>query len=159
MKEIAEFLTQQGIEFKEYTHPPVFTCEEADKYYVDVPGARPKNLFLRNKKGKQHYLVVLESSKTADLLKIAEIVQDHKLGFASPERLYSYLRTTPGSVSPFGLIFDLENHVKVLVDKDLLQSELVHFHPNDNTKTWLIKGGDLRLFMEKTGNTYESIEI
>ena len=109
-----------------------------------MPGARPKNLFLRNKKGKLHYLVVLESSKTVDLLKVAEMLEDFKLGFASPDRLFTYLKTTPGSVSVFGLVFDIDNHVQVLVDKDLLNSELVHFHPNDNTKTWLIKGMDLR---------------
>jgi Ala-tRNA(Pro) deacylase len=119
----------------------------------------PRIFFGETKKGSINYLIVVESSKTVDLLKIAEIVEDFKLGFASPERLFNYLRTTPGSVSPFGLIFDRDNHVQVLVDRDLLASEQVHFHPNDNTKTWLISGADLRRYFDSVGNSWVETEF
>jgi len=138
-----------NIEFKEYSHPPVYTCEEAEIYYKDIPGGVSKNLFLRNKKGNQHYLVVVESNKQVDLLQLSIQINDHKLGFASPERMDKYLKTKPGSVSPFGLIFDQEKHIKVIVDQDLLAHEQVHYHPNDNTKTVIIKSEDLKRFLQE----------
>ena len=48
-----------GIAFTRFTHPPVFTVEEAERYWADIPAAHCKNLFLRNAKGTRHYLVVL----------------------------------------------------------------------------------------------------
>lgn len=159
MKDIYEVLQELGIEYEKYDHPPVFTCEEAEKYYSNIEGAQIKNLFLRNKKGKQHYLLVVLSEKTVDLLKIAEIVNDHKLGFASPERLFQYLNLTPGSVSPFGLINDTENHTKVLVDQDILKHEKVHLHPNINTSSLVISVEDLQKYLANCGNEFSFVKI
>lgn len=151
-QQIHIYLKNLTIEFTEYTHPPVHTCEEAEQYYQDVPGGQSKNLFLRNKKGSQHYLIIIESHKTVDLEKLRELLNETKMGFASPERLHKYLQTTPGSVSPFGLIFDTEKHLKVIVDEDLFAHEQVHYHPNDNTKTILITTSDFKKFLESTGH-------
>ena len=49
-----------GIAYELYDHPPVFTGDEAA---ITGSRSRPavKNLFLRNKKGDRHYLVILAS--------------------------------------------------------------------------------------------------
>lgn len=159
MKEIYDALKDLGIEYTEYTHPPVYTCEDADKFYVGVPGGQSKSLFLRNKKGSQHYLVVLPARKMIDLKALSDAVEDPKLGFASPERLFKFLRTTPGSVSPFGLVFDIDKHVKVVVDEELMRSEFLHYHPNDNTRTIVIRSGDLRRFLEKYAGSVRYMEL
>ncbi len=95
-----------GITYETYAHPPIFTSEEAAEHWAGIDGAKIKNLFLRNKKGDRHYLVILEVSKRADLRQIVKIVGDDRLSFGSPERLMANLGITPGSVSPFGLIHD-----------------------------------------------------
>ena len=68
MSEVAEqavydALRALGIAWERHEHPPVFTVEEAERYWADVPATHCKNLFLRNKKGNRHYLVVLEHAK------------------------------------------------------------------------------------------------
>ncbi len=92
-----------GIQYERHEHPPVFTSEEAAEHWANIPGTPCKNLFLRNKKGNRHYLVVLEISKQADLKHIARLVSDDRLSFGSPERLMAELGLTPGSVTPLGL--------------------------------------------------------
>ena len=76
-----------GITYETYAHPPIFTGEEAAEHWAGIDGAKIKNLFLRNKKGDRHYLVILEVSKRADLREIVKIVGDDRLSFGSPERL------------------------------------------------------------------------
>ncbi len=60
---VLDHLTGLGISFSRFTHPPVFTVEEAERYWADIPATHCKNLFLRNAKGTRHYLVVLEHAK------------------------------------------------------------------------------------------------
>ena len=91
-----------GITYDKYAHPPVFTGEDAAEHWAAIDGTKVKNLFLRNKKGDRHYLVILEVSKQADLRQLVKIVGDDRLSFGSPERLMATLGITPGSVSPFG---------------------------------------------------------
>lgn len=83
-------LDSLGIEYSRYTHPPVFTIEEAKSHWGDFPGTHCKNLFLRNKKGTCHYLVILEQSKVADMKSLTKRLQEARLSFASPERLMRF---------------------------------------------------------------------
>lgn len=152
MNTIYDVLTDLKIEFEKIEHPAVFTVEEADKYHINSNAVTSKNLFLRNKKGDKLYLFVLESSKTADLKKLADFLQIGRLSFASPERLMKYLQLTPGSVSPFGLINDKKNEVTVIIDTDLLQGDKVAFHPNINTATLVISRDDFLKFLNWTQN-------
>lgn len=147
MQEIFSSLDQLDVSYTVHEHPPVYTCEEADVHYTNIKGARSKNLFLRDKKGKQHFLVTLEADKQVDLKGLASSLGEDKISFASEKRLLKYLNVTPGSVSPFGLIFDQETHVKFFVSKGLLQDETQLFHPNDNTKTLALSTDDFKSFI------------
>ena len=64
-RRVYEVLDAMGIAYESYEHPPVFTGEEAAEHWGPIPATRVKNLFLRNKKGDRHYLVILEISKQA----------------------------------------------------------------------------------------------
>ena len=97
-----------GITYDQYRHPPVFTSEDVAEHWAGIDGTKVKNLFLRNKKGDRHYLVILEVSRQADLRQLVKVVGDDRLSFGSPERLMATLGLTPGSVSPFGLIHDTD---------------------------------------------------
>jgi Ala-tRNA(Pro) deacylase len=135
----------------------VFTAEEAARHWKDIPGAPVKNLFLRNKKGDRHYLVILGIEKQADLRRLVKIIGDDRLSFASPERLMRHLGVTPGSVSPFGLIHDAQRSVRVIVDGD--HAERLIFHPNDNTASLTIAGADFVRFLEQQGNAVRWITL
>ena len=152
-------LQRLGIPYECYEHPPVFTAEEAERHWAPIDGVRCKNLFLRNKKGHRHYLVILEISKRADLRQIVKFVGDDRLSFGSPERLMDTLGLTPGSVTPFGLINDRDHAVRVLIDEDLRGAPRLIFHPNINTASIVVSWTDVEKFLQTRGNTVTFIRV
>src|SRR5262245_29125927 len=114
---VYEALDALGIDYTRHDHPAVFTADEAAVHWAGIPAARVKNLFLRNKKGDRHYLVILPIEKAADLRALVKVVGDDRLCFGSPERLMARLGLTPGSVSPFGLLNDADGTVAVILDQ------------------------------------------
>jgi Ala-tRNA(Pro) deacylase len=117
-----------GIVYTRYDHPPVFTGEDAALHWADIPARGMKNLFLRNKKGDRHYLVILPIEKQADLRRLVKLIGDDRFSFASPDRLAKHLGLTPGSVSPFGLLNNPSHSVQVIVDTDLRGASLPDFY-------------------------------
>jgi Ala-tRNA(Pro) deacylase len=148
-----------GISYERHEHPPVFTGEEAAQHWAGIHATQCKNLFLRNKKGNRHYLVVLEISRQADLRHVAKLVSDDRLSFGSPERLMARLGLTPGSVSPFGLINDADHTVRVLIDRDLRSAERLIFHPNINTASVVVTRADFERFLESRGNIVTFVNL
>lgn len=152
-------LDDLGIAYEAYEHPPVFTGGEAAEHWADIPGTAVKNLFLRNKKGDRHYLVILAIDKQADLRQLARVVGDDRLSFASPDRLMAHLGLTPGSVSPFGLLNDEAGAVPVIIDADLQHAERVIVHPNINTASVSIGFADLGKFLRTRTNRVSFVRI
>jgi len=150
--QVLQVLEELGIPYVRHEHPPVFTVEQAEKHWMGIEGAHCKNLFLRNKKGNRHYLIVLLSAKQADLRGLNQKLGEDRLSFGSPERLKKYLGLEPGSVSPFGLINDRQKEVTVVLDQDLKQAGQVNFHPNVNTATLAISAADFERFLAWTGH-------
>jgi len=146
-KKVYEVLGRLGIAYSKLEHPPVFTVEQAEKHWGSITGAHCKNLFLRNKKGNRHYLVILESSKSADLKALTKQLGEDRLSFASPERIMRYLGLEPGAVSPFGLINDNQKEVRVVIDQGLKNADRINFHPNVNTATIGIDFTDFEKFL------------
>lgn len=141
-----------GIAYQRYDHPPVFTGDEAALHWANIPARGMKNLFLRNKKGDRHYLVILPIEKEADLRRLVKLIGDDRFSFASPDRLAKHLGLTPGSVSPFGLLNNPSHSVQVIVDMDLRGASLLIFHPNLNSHSVTISGHDLERFLKSTGH-------
>jgi len=156
---VYEVLEKLGIAYVKHEHPPVYTVDQAEQYWEDIEGTHCKNIFLRNKKGKRHYLVILLASKKADLNALERQLGEDKLSFASPERLMRYLGLEPGSVSPFGLINDSKKEVQVIIDRDLRRAEIVNFHPNINTATVGIDFTDFEKFLAWCGNPVRYIKL
>src|SRR3989339_66163 len=104
MADIEAFLTDHGIPFQRFDHPAVFTCEQAERIAPPMPGTHTKNLFLRDRKGARHLLVVVGYEKNVDLKALTALIGVDKLSFASPERLKTYLGVEPGAVSLLGLV-------------------------------------------------------
>lgn len=158
-RRVFETLDALGIRYDAYEHPPVFTAEEAAEHWKGIPATRVKNLFLRNKKGDRHYLVILPVEKQADLRHLVKVIGDDRLSFGSPERLMARLGLTPGSVSPFGLINDGEGSVRVIVDADLRGAERIVFHPNINTQSLSIAFADFEKFLASRRNVVRFLKV
>lgn len=160
MTDLFTLLAELAIPFERHDHPAFFTIGDSEAYLKDhpIPGAQAKSLFLRNAKGTQHYMVVVEGSKRADLKALGDTLNE-KLSFASPDRMMKYLGITPGSVSPMALINDTEKHVQVLLDQDVFSQELVQFHPLINTATLVLAPKDVLRFIEATGHSYQLVAL
>ncbi|MCC9296600.1 prolyl-tRNA synthetase associated domain-containing protein [Clostridium sp. MT-14] len=158
-QKVYDTLNEIGIEYEKYTHKPVYTVEDVNSLDIHIPGDHTKNLFLRNRKGNVHYLVVLEDSKQADLKKLSKQIGSTPLSFASEKRLGKYLGLKPGSVSPFGLINDDDKCVRAIIDNDIFKAERVGFHPNVNTATLVISTRDFQKFLKWTKNRISYMKI
>ena len=157
--EVYAALDALGISYDRHEHPAVFNAEDASKHWDRIPGVQCKNLFLRNKKGDRHYLVVVEISKRVDLKDLVKVVGDDRLSFGSPDRLMAKLGLTPGSVSPFGLIHDADGSVRVLIDEDLRGAARLIFHPNINTASVVVSWTDLERFLASRRNSVRLVSL
>ena len=179
-EKVEKFLEANGISFKTHHHPPLPTIELALEYWKEIDSTHCKNLFFRNHKGNRHYLVVFECHKELSIHTLEKSLRQGKLSFASQERMERCLGLLPGSVSPFGLINDMDltdeegkpkegvaakelfengHRVKLFLDKDLLNAERVSFHPCDNTASTVVSNADFLKFLELWGGEYEWIDI
>ena len=156
---VFNYLDSLNIDYQRFDHPPVFTVEEAEKHWQNIEARHCKNIFLRDAKGRQHFLVVAPIEIKLDIRALWEQLGSSRLSFASEARLMKYLGLKPGSVSPFGLINDQENHVRVYLDESLRQAPKLAFHPNINTITLAIARPDLERFFEQVGNTWTYIGL
>lgn len=162
MKEkVLSKLNELNCNYKEIEHAPVYTIEEMDALGKDFfEGAMIcKNLFVRDQKGKRHFLVVLPEEKRAPLDVIANKIGSTRLSFASPERLMKYLKLTPGSVSLLAVINDEESAVEVVLDEDLKKQVKVGVHPCVNTATILLSMNDVEKYISSCGNKIKYIKI
>lgn len=151
-RRVYEALDGLGIPFDRHDHPPAFTVAEAVEHWKGIRGAHCKNLFVRNKPGKRHYLVVAGHLKPLDLLALSRTLGDSRLSFASDERMERFLGLHPGEVSPFGLLFDEKREVIVVLDEELTRADFVNFHPNVNTATLTVATADFMKFLKWRGN-------
>lgn len=154
MEEILQRLKELGIQYELIEHKAVFNMEEMDALGKDFfKGATIcKNLFLRDQKGKRHFLVTMKEEKQANLAEIAKSCLATKLSFASEERLKKYLNLTPGAVTPLAIINDEQKAVEVILDKDLFKEEKIGVHPGVNTATVIISSADLEKYIKANGN-------
>ena len=158
-KELYVLFEKLDIDFDYYPHPPVPTVEKAMKYWEGMDAVKCKNLFFRNHKGNRHYLVLLEHTRDLNIKDMEKRLHQGKMSFASPERLQRYLGLTPGSVTPFGLINDHQNHVHVFIDENLKKSEKISFHPNINTASIVVSFSDFIRYMNQVGNGFEFLPL
>ena len=152
------YLSQHEILYRRHDHPPVFTCEEAALHCPDLVDINTKNLFLRDRKGKRHFLVVTHHHKSVDLKALGESIGT-KLSFGSPERLRKHLGVEPGSVTILALINDSEGKVELFLDEDVREAVEVACHPLVNTSTLVLSQAELQKFLNSTGHTPNLLSV
>lgn len=140
-----DLLKQYDIAYERLDHAPITSVRDTD---IVLPGQQVKNLFLKGKKGKRFYLVILRDEKRADIHHLAEVLNDKRLSFASDHYLEELLHVEPGVVTPFGVQFDTEHKVEVIVDAEVDQTATVGFHPFTNTTTLNIPYRDFERLMQ-----------
>ena len=130
-------LDDLGIATETFEHPPVFTVEEARTHCGHLPGGHCKNLFLKDKKGRLWLIVTLES-QPIDLKALNQALGAARFSFGKPELLFETLGVTPGSVTPFALINDVDLRVSVVLDAAMMAMDRLNYHPLTNDATTAI---------------------
>ena len=150
-EQLLERLEGLGIATVTHAHPPLFTVEESKALRGELPGGHCKNLFLKDKK-EQHWLVVALEDAPVALNSFDKVIGSARLSFASAERLWEVLGVRPGSVTPFALINDTGRRVNVVLQKAMLDHELLNYHPLLNDRTTAIRPADLLAFIRACGH-------
>ncbi len=157
--EVRAKLTEMGIKFEAMEHDAVYTIDEMKQIEGMKIEDVCKNLFLRDEKGKRHFLVVLDEAKSADLKAIRAQIGSSRLSFASGERLMAHLGLVKGAVTPRGVLTDCAAYVEVLMDEDLRGRPRLGVHPCDNTETLWISAADIEKIIRSRGNSLKFIKI
>ena len=144
--DLLTMLSKHNIKYNVYEHPSLHTVEESKKLRGKIEGIHTKNLFLKNKK-KEYFLFSCEEKQSVDIKKLSKSLVLGNLSFAKEVALKEYLNITPGSVTPFGLLNDIENKVNFFLDNNLTQDDQINFHPLENTATITMQVKDFINFL------------
>ncbi len=155
---LLNILKSLNIPYELHHHEAVFTVAESQKIDADIQGTPCRNLFLRDRK-KKNFLVVLQNATEIDMKRLPALIDSAGLSFGSPARLWQYLGVRPGSVCPFAIVNDTDNQVQILLDKSMMETDIVNFHPLLNTMTVSLKPSDLIKFIESTGHKAHIVDL
>ena len=153
------FLDEHHIAYQRVEHPPVYTCEEADRLRMPLPAVHTKNLFLRDEGKKHFYLAMTCCEKRVDTGALGKMLGVRKLHLASAEVMQDLLGVTPGAVTVLALINDMDHEVELLVDEGIWGEVNFTCHPLVNTATLVITKEGLVDFFRLTGHPLRTIKM
>jgi Ala-tRNA(Pro) deacylase len=146
------------IETHTIAHAPMRTVEDSREFRGELPGGHTKNLFLKDKKGGYWLLVALEDS-AVNLNDLSRRLGTPRFSFGNAEDLLRLLGVVPGSVTPFGLINDVDGKVSLLLDEKMMAEDPLNFHPLRNDRTTTIATADFRRFLTAIGHEGREVAL
>ncbi len=158
--EIYDKLKSLGIWFEVTEHKAVYNMAEMAEVALPYPEADAKNLFVRDDKKRNYYLITVKSDKKINLKDFKRKHNTRALTFASEDDLKAILDLFPGAVTPLGVLNDAECKVQVFIDAEFMQGQgLIGVHPNDNTATVWLKTEDLVAIIKEHGNAVQVVPM
>ncbi len=159
MVDFYQYLDEHQIEYERYDHPPVYTVDDVKRLVPPLPAAKTKNLFLRDHKGRRHFLVIVPADKRVDIKALNALIGASRLSFGSADRLKKFLGVDPGSVTIFALVNDPEHSVELIIDEILWTQQAFQFHPLINTATLVISNDNFKRFLASTGHDVRTLGV
>lgn len=157
-EETYQYLTDHGVAYEVTEHQAVFSMEELGAVELPYPEWDAKNLFVRDDKKRNYYLITVRGDKRVDLKEFRRRQGLRPLTFAGPEDLLAILGLTPGSVTPLGVLNDGEHRVHVYLDAEFAEHR-IGVHPNDNTATVWLAAEDLMRLLREHGAQVDLVEV
>lgn len=157
-EETYQYLKEHNVDFEITEHGAVFNMEELKSVELPYPDADAKNLFVRDDKKKNYYLITVKGDKRVDLKDFRRKHELRPLSFASADELMEIMKLYPGAVSPLGLLNDDEHRVKFFLD-EAFGAGPIGVHPNDNTATIWLQTADLKRIINEHGSIVELVNI
>ncbi|MEA3447091.1 MAG: YbaK/EbsC family protein [Bacteroidota bacterium] len=156
---VYQSLESLNINYNYYESPRDFSSEDDGSFWKRIQAERCKNLFLRNHKGNQHFLVVSKYYQPFNIKILEQHFKKGKISFASQRRLDKWIKTPPGAVSIFSLFNDTENHTRVFVDEELKDTGYVTFLPNEHNAILKISTPDFIKLLKASGNHWKFFKM
>lgn len=151
-EDILSHLDRIGVAYDLVEHPPVHTIEDCAWAQEKLHCVVPKNLFLTPRNESFYALCLTRPNALFRTADFSKQIGSSRLSFGGPEALLQRLQTTPGAVSPMGLIFPSASDVPLYLDEQLASIPRLGFHPNDNTWTLAMATVDfLGAFLKSLG--------
>ncbi len=156
--ELLQNLQKLDVSYALHKHEPIFTVEGGEHLKASIPGLHCRNLFLRDKK-KKMFLVVAANETKIDLKKLSSVLECGRFSFGSADRLWENLGIRQGSVNPFCIMNDTDHKVRIILDKYMMDQDIVNYHPMDNAMTIGLSPADLMRFIESTNHDPEIVDL
>lgn len=156
---IYDFIKNRGIWYEITNHKAVYSMEDLKDVELPYREGNAKNLFVRDDKKRNYYLIMVKEEKRVNLSLFREKYNTRRLSFASSEDLETILGLYPGAVSPLGILNDKDRQVKFYLDNDFHDEDIIGMHPNDNTATLWLKVKDLKDIIKEHGNEVYEDEL
>lgn len=159
-QQVYDFLEREHIWHEVTEHQAVYNMAELSDVELPYPERDAKNLFVRDDKKRNYYLITVRGDKRVDLKQFRRDNGTRALSFASAEDLMGIMGLIPGAVTPLGLLNDAERRVTLFMDSDFLDgSGLIGVHPNDNTATVWLRAKDLVEILRQHGSTVNVVQM
>lgn len=158
-EDVLKKLDELKIDYELMEHEAVYTIEEMENLNMPRIDEVIKNLFVRDEKKQNYYLIIVSKNKSVNLKELRRKIECKPLTFAKEEDLYKYLGLTKGAVTPLGVFNDKDAFVHLIIDKDLFSYERIGIHPNENTATVWVKLDDIIKLYKDNGNDIIDVEI
>lgn len=156
--ETYQYLTDRGISYEVTEHGAVYNMEDLATMDLPYPDSDAKNLFVRDDKKRNYYLITVKGEKRVNLKEFRKAHGLRNLSFASPDDLMAIMGLIPGAVTPLGLLNAEEKKVIFYLDQEL-EDSLIGVHPNDNTATVWMQSKDLMMLLKEHGTEVHVVEI
>ena len=145
-KEMASyiFLEDNGVEYIRAEHDEAATIELCENIEKVIDAKICKNLLLCNRQQTDFYMLLIPGDMPFKTKYLSRQIGSARLSFASGEQMTELLNVTPGSLTVLSLMFDKEQKVKLLIEKNVFNDEFFACHPCVNTATVKFSTADLK---------------
>ena len=140
---VYDLLDRLGVSYERIDHPAAMTMEACEEIDCALEATICKNLFLCNRQQTDFYLLMMPGDKKFVTKDLSSQLGVSRLSFGTPAYMEQLLDITPGSLSVMGLMNDHDGRVQLLIDEDVLQGEMIGFHPCINTSSLRLRLSDL----------------
>ena len=159
-QQIYDYLNQENVWYEITEHEAVYNMAELSNIEIPYPEYDAKNLFVRDDKKRNYYLITVKGDKRVNLKEFRKNNNTRPLSFASADDLMEIMGLILGALTPLGLLNDTGCKVTLFLDNDFIGDlGLIAVHPNDNTATVWIKANDLVTLIQQHGNTVNFVRI
>jgi Ala-tRNA(Pro) deacylase len=124
--QVENLLKQHGITFQVLRHEPVYTSEEAARVRGTPLASGAKALIVKGEEG--FVMFVVPADRRLDSHAVRRTKGWKKMRFATREEVLELTGLTPGSIPPFGSLFNLPTHC----DERLGENDVINFNAGDH---------------------------